>query len=86
MLSNLRERDEALPSLPSYVFTEQDILTNLFIVQKNIEGSNASNCMVVQYFFQILFLREKIDNSISQHAISAIFLWWAYLIRTCMNK
>ena len=47
MLSDLRERDEALPSLPSAVFTEQDILSNLFIVQKNIKGGNASNCMVV---------------------------------------
>ena len=41
------ERDEALPSSPSSVFTEQNILNNLFIIQKNIKGGNASNCMVV---------------------------------------
>jgi len=38
------------------------------------------------YFFQVLYLRETIDNSISYHAVSAIFFWLAYLIRTCMNK
>jgi len=50
MLKVTCERDEALPSLPSSVFTEQNILSNLFIVQKNIKGSNASNCMVALLF------------------------------------
>jgi len=44
-------------------FTEQNILSNLFIIQKNIKGRNASNRTVL--LFQILFLRETIDNSIS---------------------
>ena len=38
---------------------------------------------LLYYFFQILFLRETIDNSISEHDGSAIFFW---LIRTCMHK
>jgi len=53
------ERDEALPSLRSSVSTEQNILSNSFIVQKNIRCGNASNCMVV-LLFQILYLRETI--------------------------
>jgi len=40
MLSDLRER-WSTASLPSSVFTEQNILRNLFIVQKNMEGINA---------------------------------------------
>jgi len=51
MVSDLR--DEALPSLPSSVFTEQNILSNLFIVQKNIKGE--SNCMVVLLIFRYYF-------------------------------
>jgi len=43
-----RERDEAQQSLPSSIFTEHNILSNLFIVQKNIKG--ASNFMVVLLF------------------------------------
>ena len=31
-------------------FTEQSILSNWFIVQKNVKGGNASNCMVVLLF------------------------------------
>jgi len=38
------------------------ILSNLFIVQINIIGSNASNCIVFE--FQILFIIVNIDNSI----------------------
>jgi len=34
------ERDEALPSLLSSVFTEQNIFSNLLIVQKNLKGGN----------------------------------------------
>jgi len=49
MLSDLRERVEALPSLPLSDFTEQNILSNLFTVQKNIKGSNASNCIVLLF-------------------------------------
>jgi len=33
-----------------------NILSNLFIFQKNVKGSNTSNCMVVQ--LQILFILE----------------------------
>jgi len=50
MFSDLRERDEALPSLPLSVFTEKNILSNLFIVQKNVKAGNASKCMVVLLF------------------------------------
>jgi len=50
MFSDLRERDEALPLLPLSVFTERNILSNLFIVQKNVEGGNASKCMAVLLF------------------------------------
>jgi len=48
------------------------LLGNLFIGQKNIKGSNASNYMFVQ--FHILFVIEKIYNSISYHASQVLFL------------
>jgi len=39
------ERDETLPSIYLYQFLFlNNILINLFIVQKNIKGSNVSNC------------------------------------------
>jgi len=59
MLKVTCERDEALPSLPSSVFTEQNILSNLFIVQKNIKGSNASNCMVALLFSDTIYKRNN---------------------------
>jgi len=49
-----------------HLFLLNNILSNLFIVQENIKGSNAANRMVVE--FQIRFIIEKIDNSIFYHA------------------
>jgi len=43
-----------------HLFSLNNMLSNLFIVHKNIKGSNASNCMVVQ--FQILFAIETTEN------------------------
>jgi len=53
------EIDEALPSLPSSVFTEQNTLSNLLTVQKNIKGGNASNCVVVLLFSDIISKRNN---------------------------
>jgi len=48
MLSDLTERlSTAIITVPSSIFTEQNILSNLFIVQKNVKGGNSSNCMVL---------------------------------------
>jgi len=49
-----------------HLFLLNNILTNLFVVQKNFKGSNAPNGIIVQ--FEILLIKEKIDNSISYHA------------------
>ena len=47
-------------------FTEQHILSNLFIVQKNRKGGSASNCIFVLLFSDTtVYLRETTDNSIS---------------------
>jgi len=46
-------------SSPSSVFTEQNILSNLFIVQKNIKGGDASNCMVVLLFSDTISKRNN---------------------------
>jgi len=43
MLSDLRERDEALPLLPLSVFTEKNILRNLFIVHDCTKGPSIYN-------------------------------------------
>jgi len=44
-------------------FTEHSILSYLVIVQKNIKGGNALNCMVILLFSDTIFKR-KIENSI----------------------
>jgi len=69
MSSDLREM-KALPSLPSSGFLLNNILSNLFIVQLNIMGSNVLNCMVVQ--FQILCRIETIDNNFISHRASQV--------------
>jgi len=55
-----------------HLILRNNILNNLFIVQKNIKGSKASNCMVVQ--FQILFVTKIISNSISVVPQKSYFL------------
>ena len=76
-----------------HLILRNNILNNLFIVQKNIKGSKASNCMVVQ--FQILFVTKIISNSISVVPQKSYFLlvgrydtclyeWMQYLIPQCI--
>jgi len=48
------------------VIYSSDIFSNVFVFQENIRGSNASKRMVIE--FQILFIKEKIGNSLSCHA------------------
>ena len=43
----------------SSVFTEKNILSNSFTVQKNINGVNASNCVVVLLFSDIVSKRNN---------------------------
>ena len=43
----------------------------MFTVHKNIKVSSASNVLVVQY--QILFILENIDNTISYQASQVVF-------------
>jgi len=56
-----------------------NIHSNFFIVQKYIKGSNISNYMVVE--FKILFITEKIDNSISYHPQNSQVLFCGWPIR-----
>jgi len=53
------QRDEALSSLSSSIFTERNILRNLFIVQKNIKGGNASNCTIILLFSDTISRRNN---------------------------
>jgi len=39
--------------------TEQNILSNLFMIQKNMKGNIASNCMVVLPFSDIIYKRNN---------------------------
>ena len=50
---------EVLPSFPSSDFAEKNILSHLFVVQKNIKGGNASSSMVVLLFWDTVSKRNK---------------------------
>jgi len=68
-----------------HLFLLKNVPSNLFIAQKGIidsKSSNASNCMVLQFY--MLFVIEKTDNSISYHA-SQLLLFLVGLFDTYLH-